>query len=872
MKLLRRRSPSLTSLFISCFFIAVVIQPTQAKEVTEISRLEEQNRSARTVKEWLAQIEQQNPPDQGGKQESEVVQVTSVKANPTDKGVEVILQTSIGQQLQVVNRSSGNNFIADIANAQLRLPNGDAFTFRSTSPIAGVSEITVRNFDATTIRVSVTGEAGVPIVELFDSPDEGIIFSVASSASSAQQPQMQNPTHSGQSEGSQQTQPSLPSTQSDEPIELVVTGEQDGYTVPDTSTATRTDTPLRDIPQSIQVIPQQVIRDQGITRITDATRNVSGTTIASGYGNLIGDVRVRGFYSGFLRDGFASQPFFVDGGNIEQVEVLKGPASVLYGALEPGGIVNYVTKKPLSNPFYAVDLTAGSYDFYKSTIDLTGPLSNEKRLLYRLNVSYENSGSYRDFIDNDILFIAPVVIYQVSDSTDITLAYEYLNAKLGFDRGLQPVSAFLKVPINLNIAEPDDFQDNEEHRLNLTLNHRFNQNLRLRSGFLYLSEKYNSLVTQPGDLAADGRTLTDRSYFGGSSDVDNYALQTDLIGDFKTGSIAHQVLLGLEWRKRYQADQGIGGVYEGSFDILNPAYGLPRIANPNSFFEQTTTTTGIYLQDQVTLLPNLKLLAGGRYDFVEYSSGDGQSAPTEFYDSAFSPRIGIVYQPIEPISLYASYSSSFVPNNNSRTVSGQPLEPSRGTQYEVGIKAELFDKRLSATLAVYDISKTNIPTRDLDNTTDNQEYFIAVGEVKSRGIELDIAGEILPGWKVIASGYLNDAFVSKDNNLPEGRRLTNAPTQGASLCTTYEVQTGNLRGLGIGAGMFFVGDRTANIDDPLTLPSYVRTDASISYKRDNWRAALNFKNIFNVKYYESNDYLTFPQAPFTLQGTISVTF
>ena len=865
----------LRSLFISCFFIAVIIQPTQAKEVTEISRVQELNRSARTVKEWLAQIEQQNTPDQGGKQGSEVVQVTSVKANPTDKGVEVILQTSIGQQLQVVNRSSGNNFIADIPNAQLRLPNGDAFTFRSTKPIAGVSEITVTNFDAQTIRVSVTGEAGVPIVELFDSPDEGIIFSVASSASSAQQPQQQpqtqNPTSPGQSEGSQQTQPSLPSTESDEPIELVVTGEQDGYTVPDASTATKTDTPLRDIPQSIQVIPQQVIRDQGITRITDATRNVSGTTIASGYGNLIGDVRVRGFSSGFLRDGFASQPFFIDGGNIEQVEVLKGPASVLYGALEPGGIVNYVTKKPLTTPFYAVDLTAGSYDFYKSTIDLTGPLSNDKRLLYRLNVSYENSGSYRDFIDNDIVFIAPVVTYQISDSTDITLAYEYLDAKLGFDRGLRPVSAFLKVPINLNIGEPDDFQDNEEHRLNLTLNHRFNQNLRLRSGFLYLSEKYNSLVTQPGELAADGRTLTDRSYFGGSTDVDNYALQTDLIGDFKTGSIAHQVLLGLEWRKRYQADQGIGGVYEGSFDILNPAYGLPRIANPNSFFEQTTTTTGIYLQDQVTLLPNLKLLAGGRYDFVEYNSGDGQSAPTEFYDSAFSPRVGIVYQPIEPISLYASYSSSFVPNN-SRTVSGQPLEPSRGTQYEVGIKAELFDKRLSATLAAYDISKTNIPTTDLENTTDNQEYFIAVGEVKSRGIELDIAGEISPGWRVIASGYLNDAFVSKDNRLPEGRRLTNAPTQGASLWTTYEFQKGDLRGLGIGAGMFFVGDRIANIDDPLTLPSYVRTDASISYKRDNWRAALNFKNIFNVKYYESNDYLTFPQAPFTLQGTISVTF
>jgi iron complex outermembrane recepter protein len=856
------------SLFISCFFLAVVIEPGQAKEETEIPRVQELDGSARTVKEWLAQIEQQNPPEQS--QRGEVIQVTSVKANPTDKGVEVILQTDKGQQLQVVNRSVGNSFITDIPNAQLRLSNGDAFTFRSEKPIAGVSEITVTNFDANTIRVSVIGEIGVPPVELFDSPDEGLIFSVASgAASSAQNPTPPPAALPRAGEEAQQTQPSQPSAEGDEPIELVVTGEQDGYRVPEASTATRTDTPLRDIPQSIQVIPQQVIKDQGITRITDATRNVSGTTLASGYGNLIGDVRVRGFYSGILRDGFSTGAlnFFIDGGNIEQVEVLKGPASVLYGALEPGGIVNYVTKKPLRTPYYAADFTAGSYDFYKSAIDLTGPLTQDERLLYRLNVSYENSGSYRDFVDNDILFIAPVLTYQISDSTNLTFAYEYLNAKLGFDRGLRPVSAFLNVPINLNIAEPDDFQEVEEHRVNLTLNHRFNQNLRLRSGFTYLSEKGDSFVTQPGELDADGRTLTGREYFGGPGHADNYALQTDLIGDFKTGSIAHQLLLGLEWRKRDQADQGIGGAYQGTFDIFNPVYGLPLIPNPNSFFEQTTTTTGIYLQDQVTLLPNLKLLAGGRYDFVEYSSGDGQSAPTEFYDSAFSPRVGIVYQPIEPISLYASYSRSFTPNN-SRTASGEPLEPSRATQFEVGVKAELFDKRLSATLAAYDITKTNIPTTD----PNNDEFSIAVGEVKSRGIELDIAGEIIPGWRVIASGYLNDGFVSKDNNLPKGRRLTNAPTHGASLWTTYQVQKGDWKGWGIGAGMFFVGDRTANIEDPLTLPSYVRTDASISYKRDNLRAALNFKNIFNVKYYESNDFLTFPQAPFTLQGTVSLEF
>ncbi|WP_442943505.1 AMIN domain-containing protein [Nostoc sp.] len=213
MKLVRRRSPSKTSLFISCFFITVVVQPIQAKEVTEIQSLQELNRSARIVKEWFAQIEQQNPPAQS--QQGEVVQVTSVKANPTSKGVEVILQTSKGEQLQVVNQSSGNNFIADIPNAQLRLRSGEAFTFRFTKPIARVSEITVTNFNANTIRVSVTGEAGVSTVELFNSPDEGIIFSVATAAPDTQPQQAES-----------QTQPSQPSAESNEPIELVVTGEQ----------------------------------------------------------------------------------------------------------------------------------------------------------------------------------------------------------------------------------------------------------------------------------------------------------------------------------------------------------------------------------------------------------------------------------------------------------------------------------------------------------------------------------------------------------------------------------------------------------------------------------------------------------------------
>ncbi|MEH2117818.1 MAG: TonB-dependent receptor plug domain-containing protein [Nostoc sp.] len=317
--------------------------PEATKKIRQLSELKPVVTSAKML---LVQS-----PTPSNTPQTEVVQVTSVKANPTNKGVEVILQTSIGEQLQVTNRSAGNNFIADIPNAQLRLPSGDTFTFRSTKPIAGVTEITVTNSDANTIRVTVTGEGSVPTVELFDSPNEGIIFSVATATSQArtQQPPQTQPTPSQQKPESQ-TQPK-PSTNSDEAIELVVTGEEDGYRVPDATTVTKTDTPQRDIPQSIQVIPQQVIKDQQITRISDAVRNVSGVAVQGSFSNLTDNYIIRGLVTyNNLRNGFAVQDNYINPITVDRIEVLKGPASVLYGQFEPGGVVNYVTKQLLSTP------------------------------------------------------------------------------------------------------------------------------------------------------------------------------------------------------------------------------------------------------------------------------------------------------------------------------------------------------------------------------------------------------------------------------------------------------------------------------------------------------------------------------------------
>lgn len=521
-----------------------------------------------------------------------------------------------------------------------------------------------------------------------------------------------------------------------------MTGEQDGYNVPDTSTATKTDTPLRDIPQSIQVVPQEVIKEQQITRISDATRNVSGVSPLTGFGAVGDGYTIRGFGTSALRNGFKNRINFFDyGSNIERVEVIKGPASVLYGQLEPGGIVNYVTKQPLSNPYYAAAFTAGSFNFYRGSVDFSGPLTEDKKLLYRLNIAYENSGSFRDFNDYDIFSVTPVITYKPNKNTTLSFEYEYSRRYGGFDRSFPPSSVFLTLPISRNLGEPNSFSNVDYNRGTLTVDHRFSESLQLRSALSVQSSLSNtSFVNYGNDLI--GSSLQRGVQEDRDRRDEEYDWQTDLIGKFNTGSIAHQLLLGLELSRSTDVYASFGGDI-ASLDIFNPVYGS-RSPNLTQAYQENTKldTIGIYLQDQVTLLPNLKLLVGGRYDFANYDSLNGSNTLTssEFNDSAFSPRVGLVYQPIEPISLYASYSRSFVPNN-SRTASGELIEPSRGTQYEVGIKSELFDGRLSATLAAYDITKTNILTVDPNNPF----FAIPLGEVKSRSIELDVAGEILPG-------------------------------------------------------------------------------------------------------------------------------
>ncbi|MDF5707818.1 MAG: TonB-dependent siderophore receptor [Nostoc sp. S4] len=815
---------------------------------------------------------------------SEVVQVIGVKANDTDKGVEVILQTSKGQQLQIINRSAGNSFITDIPNAQLRLPSGEAFTFRSDKPITGLSEITVINLDTNTIRVTVTGEAGLPTVELFDS-DEGLIFGLTPVTSSVQTPQ-QPPT---QQPGTQTKPEQPPNSQTNEPIELLVTGEQDEYRVPNASTATGTDTPIRDIPFSIQVVPQEIIRDQQVTRTEEALRNVSGITYQGSASNRSGaNFTIRGFTDapilrdGFRRYGVVQAPLEV--ANLERIEVLKGPASILYGAIEPGGLINAVSKQPLSQSFYETELQVGSQGIVRPRFDISGPLSADGKVLYRLNGLYQRLDSFRNFDQEDQrIFIAPTLTWKIDDRTDLGISLEYLDNNRPADFGI-PASGnrVADVPRDRIATEPSDTVTNEYLNVGYNLEHRFSRNWKLRNAFRYSSYDYDFNVVAL-NLSFDEATGTVNRFFASQEGHDeNYSLQANVIGEFATGSINHTLLFGADY---IHSATNFFTVFDFTtpipLNLFNPVYGVAKPSEdtlpPYGGTDETSNRWGFYLQDQISLFENLKLLAGIRYDTIESKTVNvpgqvTQPGETTQNDDAFTPRVGILYQPSKAVSLYASYSESFTPNTTN-TATGEPLEPQRGKGYEFGVKTEFLDGKLFATLAYFDITKQNVAVTDPNFPLAS----IASGEQRSRGVEFDVAGEILPGWKIVANYAYIDGEVTADTN-PElvGNRLYGVPEHSASLWTTYEIQRGNLQGLGVGVGFNYVDERQGDLANSYQADGYFITNAAVFYRRNNWRFGLNFKNLTDVNYIESVSNLrsggnNFGE-PFTVIGSVSVQF
>jgi iron complex outermembrane receptor protein len=839
--------------------------------ISEVRQLNSIERPLTNTSYLLKINKQQNLIAQLNQPTTDVASVTDVKIKTTDKGIELILVTANSQKLQFSPKTEGNSYIVDIPNAKLQLASGESF--RRSKPVAGITELIVANTANNTLRLTIVGNQSPPQVELFDSVTEGLVFEVSTTASlpEATPPTAQQPT----------TKPE----QNQEPIELVVTGVPDTgsrYQVPNATVGTRTKRRIQDIDQSIQVVPRQSWEDQAAVNTIDALRSVGVNQAFNSPTN--GDVfTIRGFQtSNILRNGLKDYTGGAISGqsqlaNIERLEVLRGPASVLYGQGNPGGTINFVTKQPLSEPYFATSMTFGNYSFYQPTLDISGSLNSDKTLLYRLNASYISTESFIDFFYNQRYIVAPALTWQISKNTKLTFEGEFRDQDQAHRTGLPAVGTVLpnpngKIPLSLNTLDKNAINNRRSILLGYNFEHRFSDNWSLVNAFHVRSVRYTTDGANPGSLQRDNRTLTrtQQNYIGAPGADDEYALDNHVVGKFKTGSLQHELVAGFDlYRDISLFDQTMRAI--ASIDVFNPVYGQPAGRLLSRSDQKTKNDQlGLYIQDIVSLTNNLKLVLGGRGDFINNKVTNflNASGNQSQYDQAFSPRVGLVYQPIQPVSLYASYSESFSQNIGT-TFDGSLFKPSRGTQYELGVKTDFFKGKLSSTLALYQLTLSNVLTTDPNHVT----YSIATGEQRSRGIELNVTGEILPGWNMIASYAYTDARVTKDNQYPVGNQLVNVPENSASLWTTYTFRKGNLQGLGFGLGLFYVGERQGDLRNSFSVPSYLRLDAAVYYQIDRLRIALNLKNLSDVQYFTPRTInLVYPEDPFIVEGRVSWEF
>jgi catecholate siderophore receptor len=655
--------------------------------------------------------------------------------------------------------------------------------------------------------------------------------------------------------------------------EVTVSSEQDvGYAPSVGSTATKGSAPLRDIPQAVNVLPAQLLRDQGATSMQDALRNAPGVSFNAGDGQR-DQVVIRGFtaIADWFVDGVRDDAlYFRDLSDTERIEVLKGPAAVLYGRGSSGGLVNRVTKKPVfDRAFGDVTLGLGTHDFKRLTTDLNTPIGENMAL--RLNVAREKSGSYRDQQFIDRYNIAPSLAIKFSPQTDLLLQYTNAYDQRLTDFGIpalngRPVNVPIGTYYGSAFGKRDDTTTTKVQSFTATLNHRFSDTLSLRNTTRYASyklDRYNTLssgTTDPVRLTV-GRT---RGFI--LRDESSWFNQTDLTWRNELGGFKQEWLVGAEFgqqdKRAYSVSSATG--FE-RVSILNPmaapgqiplaSYTASSAIPSNSRFQ----TAALYAQDQITLAPQWKALIGGRYDvFGQDTSFERSLAPLSRTDRKFSPRAGVVWQPSDTQSYYVSYSRSFQPSAETFALStgNTANDPEITVNKEIGAKLDFLDGALNLTAAVFNLERSGIKNSDPANPARQ----INVGTQRTNGMELALAGKLPGRWDVSAGyAYLDGRMVKSlatvsSLQLPVGAPL---PVQGkiAPLTPRHSAfvwlmkDLGN--GLSAGGGVNYVAARYASLSNLVTLPSYVTADLAASYKTGRYEVSVNLKNISNRKYYVS---------------------
>lgn len=695
--------------------------------------------------------------------------------------------------------------------------------------------------------------------------------------------------------------------------------------------ATKTAIKNKELPQSLSTVTKELMSDRQAFQLADAVRIVGGVAPSSFYnqynirgisqneeGQIINGMRTRQYY--FL------QPIT---SNIERVEVLKGPASVTFSSVDPGGSINMVTKKPLATNRKEISMGVGSFNTIRATLDFTGPLNESKTLLYRINAGLQEARSYRDLVKNNALLVSPSISYIPSDKTAINVEMIYSNSTGTLDRG-QPifgatagVTDLNSTPASLNLGAANDFFKSKEVIIMTNIAHKFTDNFSFNASYMKQTWTENlqehrttnafavDIDNQPIASLAAMQFVQRQQYWN----TDNLNAYFNL--DFSIGKIQNKLLFGYDmsrWNKTKGGGQNAArgyllndGTVASSFVMANaanyqtiivdgktlpkpnvnhfnfndPSYTIrnvddyvlnARTAVPSAL----TTTHAVYVQEQFKL-GKFSALLSLRNEWYEDITNYNAPGEASFENTALIPRVGLTYEVTKQVNVYATYLEGFQPQSNTVT-----LMPSTGAYFwdpnsparfkplisdlkELGAKSEFFNSKVTMTLALYEINQKNILINA--NLPAYPDSLVQRGADRSRGIELELAGYILPNWQVNASYSYIDATIEADGDATlEGKRKENVPTNSASLWTRYNFsQETPLKDLGIGLGVQYSGSKVPWFTRAFEVPSYTIMDMAIYFtpSKANMQLALNINNVFDTTYWiGAQNYLRlFPGAP-----------
>jgi len=706
--------------------------------------------------------------------------------------------------------------------------------------------------------------------------------------------------------------------------------------------ATKTAMLNKDLPQSISTVTKELIADRQAFQLADAVKVVSGVIPSSYYnqyairgisqneeGQLVNGMRTRQHY--FL------QPLTT---NIERVEVLKGPASVTFSSVDPGGSINLVTKKPLAVARRELSMSAGSFSTLRGTLDFTGPLNESKTLLYRLNGAYQEARSFRDLVQNDAFLLSPSLSYVPSDQTALNVEMIFSNMNGNLDRG-QPIFGATEgmtdlnsTPISLNLGAGNDFFRSRELVVTGSLSHKFTKHMGFSAAYMkqtWQEDLQEHRTTNGFAVDTAGQPVTSLAAMQfvqrqQSWNVDN--LNSYFNFDFATGKVTHQLLAGYDlhrWQKLKGGGQnaargfmlnngtvagsfvranlesyqtvGIGGVSMPRpnvphFDLGNPSYTV-RNGNDYTLNVRTalpsalTTSQALYIQEQLRWNRFILLVSLRQEWFEDITNFD---APNElrFTQTALIPRVGLTYAVTKNVNVYGTYLEGFQPQSNTVSLmpntgsffgaarSANQFEPLVSDLKEVGGKATVWNGKLHLGVAGYEINQRNLLMNA--NLPEFPDSLITRGAERSRGVELEAAGYLLPDWQVNASySYIDAVIVQANDESLIGARKQNTPYHSGNLWTRYDFPKGTvLEAIGLGLGVQHVGGRVPWFTRAFEVPPYTLLDAALYYNpgQSHVQVALNVNNLTNQTYWlGAQNYLRlFPGAPRNLMLTATYRF